>query len=110
MRRFVLPLALVALTTLPGCIAKTAYNVATAPVRVAAKGVDLATTSQSEADEKRGREIRKREEQLGKLERRYGKQLEECNEGDSDACEEARATYAEIQKILPTIPVDPEED
>lgn len=52
---------------LPGCIARTALDVATAPVKVAGKAVDLATTSQSEADEKRGRELRKREERLGKL-------------------------------------------
>ena len=39
---------------LGGCVARTAVNVATAPVRVAGKAVDLATTSQSERDEKRG--------------------------------------------------------
>ena len=57
----------VAALALQGCLAKTAYNVATLPVRAASKGVDLATTSQSEADEKRGREIRQREERLGRL-------------------------------------------
>lgn len=59
---------------LSGCIAKTAVDVATAPVKVGSKAVDLATTSQSEADEKRGREIRQREERLGKLQRRYEKE------------------------------------
>ena len=54
---------------LSGCIG-TLVDVATAPVKVVSKGVDLATTSQSERDEKRGREIRQREERLGKLERR----------------------------------------
>ncbi len=34
--------------------------------KVASKSVDLATTSQSEADQKRGRQIRQREERLGK--------------------------------------------
>ena len=39
---------------LSGCIG-TLVDVATAPVKVVSKGVDLATTSQSERDEKRGR-------------------------------------------------------
>ena len=53
--------------TLSGCVvgtvAKTAVDVVTLPVKVVSKGVDLATTSQSEADEKRGRELRKADEQ-----------------------------------------------
>ena len=92
-----------------GCVS-TLVDVATAPVKVVSKGVDLATTSQSEADEKRGREIRRREERLAKLEREYEKQLDECEEGDRRACSEARDTYAEMQQILPTIPVEPEDD
>ncbi|EDL49822.1 hypothetical protein ED21_19527 [Erythrobacter sp. SD-21] len=94
---------------LGGCLS-TVADVVTAPVKVAAKGVDLATTSQSEADEKRGRKLRKREERLGKLEREYEKQLDECNDGNRRACDEATDTYAEIQQILPTIPVEPEKD
>ena len=58
-------LALLLPFALSGCIvgtvAETAVDVATLPVKVVAKGVDLATTSQSEADQKRGREIRQRE-------------------------------------------------
>ena len=59
------------LTALPlgdcvGTIAKTAVDVVTLPVKVASAGVDAATTSQSEADEKRGREIRKAEEGRGR--------------------------------------------
>ena len=69
-----------------GCVAKTLVDVATLPVRAGAKAVDLATTSQSEADEKRGRELRKREEKLGKLERAYGKQRKKCEDGDEEAC------------------------
>lgn len=93
---------------LPGCLAKTALDIATAPVKIASKGVDLATTSQSEADEKRGRELRRREEELGKLQRAYDRQLKKCNDGDQNACNEARDTYAQIQVILPTVPVTPE--
>ncbi|MHA7820603.1 MAG: hypothetical protein ACX930_13230 [Erythrobacter sp.] len=95
---------------LSGCLARTAANVVTAPVRVVSKGVDLATTSQSEADEKRGREIRRREERLARLEREYQQQSEDCEDGSRSACEDARETYAEIQELLPTIPYEPEED
>ena len=86
----------------------SALDVVTLPVRAGAKAVDLATTSQSEADENRGREIRKREERLGKLERQYGKEMKDCNEGDEKACEEARRIYAEMQEIIPTLPVEPD--
>jgi len=61
-------LTLLALPLLAGCttIASTAVDVVTLPVKVVSKGVDVATTSQSEADEKRGRELRKAEEERGK--------------------------------------------
>lgn len=97
-------LALAATTALSGCIAKTALDVATAPVRAAGKAVDLATTSQSEADEKRGRELRKREERLGKLERQHAAQMTRCGDGDERSCEAARLTRAEIDELIPTIP------
>ena len=71
------PLFLIAIlaVALAGCItvAKTAVDVVTLPVKVVAKGVDLATTSQSEADEKRGRELRKAEEAAGKRQREWEK-------------------------------------
>ena len=53
---------------LAGCtsIASTAVDVVTLPVKVVSAGVDAATTSQSEADEKRGRELRKAEERAGR--------------------------------------------
>ena len=49
-----------------GTVAKTAVDVATIPVKVVSAGVDAATTSQKEADEKRGRELRKQDEERGK--------------------------------------------
>ena len=49
-----------------GTVAKTAVDVATLPVKVVSAGVDAATTSQSEADEKRGRELRKQDEERGR--------------------------------------------
>jgi len=52
---------------LSGCaVAGAAVDVVTLPVKVVSAGVDAATTSQSEADEKRGRELRKAEEKAGK--------------------------------------------
>jgi len=49
-----------------GTIASTAVDVVTLPVKVVSAGVDAATTSQAEADQKRGREIRKAEEERGR--------------------------------------------
>ena len=94
----------------PGCLARTAGRAVTLPVKVASKGVDLATTSQSEADQARGREIRRREERLGRLQRDYEKQIGKCGDGDRRACDHARLTYAEMQVLLPSIPVEPEEN
>jgi hypothetical protein len=63
-----LPLLLI--PALSGCvvgtIAETAVDVITLPVKAVSAGVDAATTSQSEADEKRGRELRREEERRGK--------------------------------------------
>jgi hypothetical protein len=72
---------------LSGCtVARTAVDVVSIPVKVVSAGVDAATTSQSEADEKRGREIRKAEEERG----RQLRLLEErCRKGrplPSDDC------------------------
>ena len=55
---------LLAMFLLAGC--STAVDVVTLPVKAVSKGVDLATTSQSEADQKRGRELREAEERAGK--------------------------------------------
>jgi hypothetical protein len=43
------------------------------PVKVASAGVDAVITTQAEADEKRGREIRKYEECMGREQRRADK-------------------------------------
>lgn len=102
-RLLALPLMAVALQ---GCLAKTALDVATAPVKIGSKAVDLATTSQSEADEKRGREIRKREERLAKLDRRLRDQEDDCLKGDDAACREAVSMRREMDALLPTVPVE----
>ena len=99
MRKSSLILPLLALG-LSGCIARTLVDVATAPVRVVSKGVDLATTSQSEADEKRGREMRKREEEIGKLERSHSRNAQKCREGDVDACDRAEREYEQLGEMV----------
>ncbi len=85
--------ALLALSLLPalsGCVvasvADAAVDIVTIPVDVASKGVDLATTSQSEADEKRGREIRKAEERAGREARRLEKRCREGKALPGDDC------------------------
>ena len=88
MIRFALVACLPAL--LGGCIvgtvAETAVDVVTLPVKVVSAGVDAATTSQSEADEKRGREQRKADEARA----RQARELEErCRKGKAlpeDVC------------------------
>jgi hypothetical protein len=59
-----LPLAL------GGCLVRTAADVVTMPVKAVGWTADKLTTSQSEADEKRGRELRKEDERRAKEEKR----------------------------------------
>ena len=94
----------VAALLLSGCLAKTALAVVTLPVKVASDGVDLATTSQSEADQKRGKEIRQREEQLGKLEREFDKLQGQCLRGNVRACERQSSIKAQIDGFGPARP------
>ena len=65
MRALILPVLTLALA---GCttIASTAVDVVTLPVKAVSAGVDATTTSQSEADQKRGRAVREAEERAGK--------------------------------------------
>ena len=55
---------------LGGCIVRTAADIVTLPVKAASAGVDAVTTSQAEADQRRGREIREAEEREGREARR----------------------------------------
>lgn len=108
MRASTLAALALASLALQGCLARAAVDVVTLPVRAVSAGVDAATTSQSEADEKRGREIRKREERLGELEREAEKAMERCGDGDDDACERAQALRAEQKALMQAVPVEPE--
>ena len=88
MRRFALAASLPVL--LAGCVvgtvAETAVDVATIPVKVVSAGVDAATTSQSEADEKRGRELRKAEEARGRQQRQLEERCRKGKERPEDIC------------------------
>jgi hypothetical protein len=83
---FIFPLALGGCVV--GTLAQTAVDVATLPVKVASAGVDAATTSQAEADQKRGREIRKAEEAQGR-ELRLAE--ERCRKGRALATDDCSA-------------------
>lgn len=95
---------------LSGCVASTLVDVATAPVRAAGQVADWATTSQDEADRERGREIRRREERLGELQRDYDDAQEDCLDGNERRCRDAVEIRAEMDALIPTIPVEPEDD
>jgi hypothetical protein len=73
--RFLL-LALVPLLA-GGCVAKTAWDVATAPVRAGSQVVDWTTTSQDEADRNAGRKLRKQEAEQERQRRKDEKRARE---------------------------------
>ena len=87
-----LPLALA------GCVASVAKDIVTAPVKVVSKTADVLTTSQSEADEKRGKALRKKEERLGKLARKRDKAQRKCDDGSRSACDDVVELEAEIDR------------
>ena len=88
MRNIVLSLALLPLLSgcVVGTVASTAVDVVTLPVKVASAGVDAVTTSQSEADEKRGRELRKQEEERGKQARQMAERCRKGRPQPTDTC------------------------
>ncbi|MBB4614607.1 hypothetical protein [Novosphingobium taihuense] len=105
-----LPIASILLS---GCVAKSAFDLATMPVRAGARAVnttadvyDRVTVSDSERDQKRGREMRQREERYGKLSREYDKARRDCSRGDDDACDDARSIYAEMDAMRAGVPYE----
>ena len=74
MRLFLLPPLALGLSACVISLVSTAVDVVTLPVKVVAKGVDLATTSQAEADQNRGAALRKAEEEAGKHQRLWDRQ------------------------------------
>lgn len=104
---------LLVLTALPGCVAKSAFDLATLPVRAGARAVnttadayDRVTVSDSERDQKRGREIRRREERYGELSRDYDRALRKCDRGNDDACDTAREIYGEMNAMRGSVPYE----
>ncbi len=91
MRRFILPLLMAPL--LGGCvasaIASTAVSIVTLPVKVASAGVDKMTTSQSEADENRGKKARKADEKAGKAAKKAEKERKEAEKEQAKRAREA---------------------
>ena len=79
-----------ALPLLGGCIvadvAETAVAVAKVPVKGVSAGVDAATTSQSEADAARGRELRRADEQRGRLAREMAQRCRAGRALSTDDC------------------------
>ena len=78
MRALVLLLPLCLCGCVVGTVASTAVDVVTLPVKAVSAGVDAVTTSQSERDEKLGREMRKQDEDRGK---EYRLAYERCRKG-----------------------------
>jgi hypothetical protein len=76
---------LAAAVPLSGCLVRTAVDVVTLPVKAVSAGVDAVTTSQSERDERRGREMRREDERRGREAReREGNQAEADANGQDD--------------------------
>lgn len=102
-----------ALVALPGCVAKSAFDLVTMPVRAGASAVnttagvyDRVTVSQSEQDQKRGRQIRQREERYGELSRDYARALRKCDRGSEGACDTAREIYSEMNGMRSSVPYE----
>ena len=72
MRGFLVMVAAVPLLATGGCV-RTAWNVATLPVKAVGKGADVITTSPKERDEKYVRQQRKATEAREKEARRQAK-------------------------------------
>ncbi|MBK5265376.1 MAG: hypothetical protein JJE34_09125 [Alphaproteobacteria bacterium] len=71
-----------------GCIAKTALNVVTMPVKVVGQGADWATTSQDESDRNYGRQMRKQEAREGKEAKQAAKQRrKDCEDAGYSHCD-----------------------
>ena len=89
MRLCLLPLLSLGLSACVSTIARTAVDIVTLPVKVVSKTVDLATTSQAEADQNRGRELRKADEQRARDERLTAERCRDNRPLPTDVCRTA---------------------
>ena len=97
MRALIVPALVIPL--LSGCVGAV-KSVVTAPVKAVGQVADWSTTSQDEADRNRGRAMRAREEQLGKLSRQRDKAADKCRGGDQTQCQRAEALEHEIEAVM----------
>jgi hypothetical protein len=76
---------------LGGCLVRTAVSAVSIPVKAVGAGVDAVTTSQAEADQRRGRELRQAEEREGREARRRERERRRAGEPtDRDGEDEPR--------------------
>ena len=73
-----IPIALSLGGCVVGAVADAAVTAVTLPVKIVSAGVDAATTSQAEADQKRGRELREADEERG---RQWRMLVDRCRSG-----------------------------
>ena len=83
-------LLLAAPVLLGGCIVRTAADIVTLPVKAVGAGVDALTTSQAEADQRRGRELREAEEREGREARRREREARRQREQAEQSADEPR--------------------
>ncbi len=95
----VILLTMLAAPLLAGCISAV-KTVVTAPVKAVGQVADWSTTSQDESDRNRGRDMRKREEQMGKLSRQRDKAAGKCRDGDAEQCQRAEVLDHEIEALM----------
>lgn len=88
--------ATLAAPLLAGCVSAV-KTVVTAPVKAVGQVADWSTTSQEESDRNRGRELRKREERVGKLSRDRDKAAQKCQRGNAEQCQRAQVLEHEIE-------------
>jgi len=83
MRKLLVPIVALLPLLAGGCIAKTAWDVATLPVKAGSQAVDWTTTSQEESDRNYGKKMREKEAKEGEERRKREK---ECKKRP-EACE-----------------------
>ncbi|NIJ19909.1 hypothetical protein FHS95_001578 [Sphingomonas naasensis] len=89
MRKLLVPIVAMLPLLSGGCIAKTAWDVATLPVKAGAQAVDWTTTSQEESDRNYGKKMREKEAREGKERRKREK---ECRK-HPESCQQSYDGY-----------------
>ncbi|MBO9621384.1 MAG: hypothetical protein J7500_01600 [Sphingomonas sp.] len=84
MRKLLLPFVAALPLLTGGCLAKTAWDVATLPVKAGSQVVDWSTTSQEESDRNYGRKMREKEAREGKERRAHEKECRKHPESCGD--------------------------